>query len=174
MKIFNYSKSHCDRGLWHDIADRLGLGGEIRDADLAGRRELSVVVRRPRPRCGEQRTEYGCCTPPRIDISPCRNCTSGTIFHTFLGCAAAMWMHQHHWDLYFTTWLWDFGERFADSAFTILGGKTLERHDCERWRWHDGNVVADRLDQVHRIIGRMNKIPEAKVRSFRFPSPAAN
>jgi hypothetical protein len=169
MKIFNYSNLYCDRELWHDIATCLRLGGKIRDAELYGKKELSVVIHKQKSKCEEDLFEYGCCTPPRVDIYPCGACTSGTIFHAFLGCLASMWIYQNYEDLYYSEWIDEFGDRFANSLFLAPGGRILKKKNCQKFKWTNKPVADDRLDKVHSILYRLDKTHKSKVRRFRFP-----
>ena len=121
MKIFNRSSLAIDRPAWHSIAKQLSLDGSLESAWFVDRKELTVVVQAERPR---DQPIYGESTVARIDIFPCRACSSGTLYLTFLHELAHVWLQEFHEDHNLTfPQEEDLCESFAQEVFASAGGK---------------------------------------------------
>jgi len=133
MKVYNYSSINCNRHLWHSIANALKLKGKIKDADTFEVSELIVVIKQEASRNGEANSLYGNYSCGRINIYPCGNCTSGTIFVTFLHELAHAWIYEYHEDHYFADWTEDFSFQFEAAVYNLVGGQRSEQSGCESY-----------------------------------------
>ena len=163
--IFNFADQTCDRGLWHAVAEELGLSGNLRDAHLVGRSVLTVVIRSPRTRSLD--TPDGTHTLGRIDIFPCSECNSGFLTATYLHLLFQAWLNEYHEDSYHETWTEGFCDRAAIATLRLLGGRVMRRGTkCRRFRAPAPSVWPDRFPRVRSLIGQLRALRAESLESW--------
>ena len=119
--------------MWREVAKSFCLDGET----CEGRpqpNELIVTIRKPEIPSSSERSLFGWHSPYEIVITPCRFCTSGTVFLTFLHELLHQWLHQNQPEAYDEDWSELFCEGVARAIFSTFGGLMMDEKNCARWR----------------------------------------
>ena len=132
MKITNRSTLMVDESLWREIAQAFCIDGNIAHS-RPQTDELKVVIRKPEMPSVSERALFGWHSPFEIVIKPCRHCTSGTVFLTYLHELLHQWLYQYQPEVYDEDWSEFFCEGAARAIFSTFGGSALNQKNCTRW-----------------------------------------
>jgi len=166
VKIRNCSNLTVDEELWLSIVVHLGLSGELKDKDIFEQDELLVDIHKEKERSGEDRYYYGEYTCGKIDIFPCKNCTSGTVFITFLHELMHHWLWEFHEDYYFKNWVEEFCDSVADDIFISVGGILSEVNNCERFTCPSDIGKLSSESEAGQILNRLFSLRSEKLEEF--------
>jgi len=169
VRIFNYSSIAVDRPLWHWLAERLSVNGQLRDAELIDKRELTVVVDRGRPR--SQGNPDGLSTLGRISIYPCRDCNSGFVLVTFLHELFHAWLYQERESSYFAEWSENLCTAGAICLFCLLDGRINNAQPkCKRFLAPPASEWNRRRAALEEVVRSLRSCPARDLKKFFRPA----
>ena len=130
MRFRNLSSLDIDRDLWRALARPFGmdraLPGAIADnLGLYVGKSLRVTIRPQLER--EPEHPSGWCSYGHISLFPCPICTPAFLTCVYLHELFHAWLHEVDDDLYLTWRHCEAADRFADTAFELLGGIVAQK-----------------------------------------------
>ena len=139
MRFRNLSNIKLDRVFWRELARPLGLHAALKgaisdDLGIYSGKSLRITIRpRQLRRKDHSAAHY---TYGHISIFPCPRCRIGWLVVAYLHELVHAWLHDNDHKLYDSWNHCEFADRFADSAYLLLGGELPNDGDCGRFRFN--------------------------------------